>query len=57
MKRRKSQLEKVFVIRDIHGVEWTTKAALHYLYGIYAIDSKKYFYTTERKVINGKQRA
>lgn len=50
MKRRKSQLEKVFVIRDIHGVEWTTKAALYYLYGIYAIDSKKYFYTTERKV-------
>lgn len=57
MKRRKSQLEKVFVIRDIHGVEWATKDALYYLYGIYAIDSKKYFYTTERKVINGKQRA
>ena len=42
--RRKSQLEKVFVIKDIHGVEWATKESLHYLFGVYAADSKKYFY-------------
>ena len=50
--RRKSQLEKVFVIKDIHGVEWATKAALQNLFGIYAVDFKKYFYTTERRFKN-----
>lgn len=44
MKRRKSQVEKFFVIKDVHGVEYATKESLRYLFGVYAIDYKKYFY-------------
>ena len=43
MKRRKLQSEKFFVIRDIHGVEWA-RESLFNLFGVYALDFKKYFY-------------
>lgn len=35
---------KIFVIRDTQGREWTTREGLKYLRGVYAVDSKKYFY-------------
>lgn len=44
MKRRRKSQPKVFVVRDIHGKDWTTKNGLKLLRGIYAVDSKKYFY-------------
>ena len=44
MKRRKLQSEKFFVIRDIHGKEWATRESLFNLFGVYALDFKKYFY-------------
>lgn len=53
-RRRKFQRPKIFVIKDIHGTEWTTKTGLKYLCGVYAVDSKKYFYEVksyERKSI------
>lgn len=43
-RRRKFQRPKIFVIKDINGTEWTTKTGLKYLCGVYAVDSKKYFY-------------
>lgn len=49
MKRRRKSPPKIFVIRDIHGKEWTTKTGLKLLRGIYAVDLKKYFYELERK--------
>lgn len=49
MKRRKSQSPKVFVITDRHGQEWTTKEGLRVIYGIYALDFKKYFYKVRRR--------
>lgn len=43
-RRRKFQSPKIFVIRDIHGKEWTTKEGMKILHGVYAVDFKKYFY-------------
>ena len=42
MERRDSQ--KIFVIKDVDGREWTTKRGLEILLGVCAADSKKYFY-------------
>ena len=49
MKRRRKSPPKFFVIRDIHGKDWTTKNGLKLLRGIYAVDFKNYFYELERK--------
>lgn len=52
--RRELRSPKIFVIEDIHGREWTTKEGLKYLYGVYAVELKKYFYEVksyERKSI------
>lgn len=35
---------KYFIVRDIHGRDWTTKEILQKLFGIRATDSKKFFY-------------
>ena len=42
--RHKFHLPKIFVIKDIHGREWTTKRGLEIIRGICAVDIKKYFY-------------
>ena len=38
---------KIFVIRDTQGREWTTREGLKYLRGVYAADSKKFFYNLD----------
>lgn len=43
MEQHKSQ-PRIFIIRDIHGKEWTTKKGIELIYGISAADFKKYFY-------------
>ena len=52
MKRCKSHSPKIFVVKDTHGRERTTKEGLKFIRGICALDFKKYFYELERK--NGK---
>lgn len=48
-KRRKTRPPKIFIVKDIHGREWTTKEGLMKIYGVYAADTKKYFYELEKR--------
>lgn len=48
MKLYKFQTPRIFVIKDIHGKEWTTKEGLRLIRGVCAADFKKYFYDLDK---------